>query len=330
MGKKILCSLWIVFCLFGIISNYKNYDNFDFLVIILFTLSPFAIYKIIKNKTQKSKISQSANQLNNINLDKSQSAIKNQNSLKEQNHTHKVETTELFSNDMLTLNMLNAYSNIQAQNDLRILNDCINLMKSTNNFETFFNRYELAMRTALTLQQAQQTGINIGDFTTSNQIIELKQNNLERILQSTYTKELAAINNLKTAKGKINRIDKLLTILTEHKEDLEFINDYNKIIKNLKKLKSNIKKEQDAALSAKYQAAYQASLSDAERIKTDFEALEIERYQIVGEPDCKHYKICAKNNEKVYPMSEYKVGQTAPPFHEQCTCIVVPYFEDDF
>lgn len=231
----------------------------------------------------------------------------------------------------LTSNMPNklsaTYSKSQAQDDLRILNDCTKLMQTTTNFETFFSRYELAMKKALALQQS---GMNVGNFTKSNQIIELKQNNLERILQTTYNKEISAINGLKTAKGKINRTNKLLDMLSQYSNELEVVNGYSKIVNNLKELQKELKAEQKAIISEKYQASYQATIADAERIKATYESLETEYYQIVGEPDCKYYKVCKQHNNKVYPMSEYKIGRTAPPFHEKCTCITVPYFEDEF
>ena len=68
----------------------------------------------------------------------------------------------------------------------------------------------------------------------------------------------------------------------------------------------------------------------ADKVKAEFKSLGVERYQILGEPDCNHYDICAKKNGKVYALSSYKIGKTAPPFHEKCTCTVVPYFDDEF
>jgi len=158
----------------------------------------------------------------------------------------------------------------------------------------------------------------------------MKQPNLERILQANYEKELSAINSLKTAKGKINRIDKILANLADYQNELESVNDYNEIVKKLKKLKTAIKQEQKAIISEKYQDTYQAAIADAEQIRANFESIDVERYQIMGEPDCQHYKICARHNNEVYPLSEHKIGVTAPPFHEQCTCTIVPYSDDKF
>lgn len=35
-------------------------------------------------------------------------------------------------------------------------------------------------------------------------------------------------------------------------------------------------------------------------------------------------------NGKVFDMEDYKVGETAPPFHPNCRSTTVPYFEDEF
>ena len=38
--------------------------------------------------------------------------------------------------------------------------------------------------------------------------------------------------------------------------------------------------------------------------------------------------LCAQLDGKVYPMSEYQVGVTAPPFHPWCRGTTAPYYED--
>ena len=119
-------------------------------------------------------------------------------------------------------------------------------------------------------------------------------------------------------------------MLSQYNDELEVVNGYSTIVNSLKKLQKELKDEHKAVISEKYQVAYQTAVADAERIKSDFENSGTERYQILGEPDCKHYKICKQNNGKVYYLSEYQIGKTAPPFHEQCTCTVIPYFDDEF
>ena len=131
------------------------------------------------------------------------------------------------------------YSPMQAQSDTRILNDCIKLIQSTNNIETFFSRYELAMEKILTLEQAKQAGININTPITPDYIISLKSR-ADYVLQATYNKELEEINVLKTAKGKRNRIDKFSIFLSRYQDEFEFSNVYKNIIDKLHSYKKEL------------------------------------------------------------------------------------------
>ncbi len=332
MLKIVLSLFWIIFCFIGIANNWTHYNILDFIIVIAITVSPFVIYKFVSKrkliKNNKSK------EPSNIDISQETSLPNNQDF-----NTQTLPTTAQNTDSQPQTDLPNsfnpqnetpnkptvAYSEMQVDNDLRILNDCINLMQSTNNLETFFSRYELAIQKSLALEQA---GTNLNPIMTSQAIMQSKNSNLERILQTIYEKELTAINGLKTNKGKINRIDKLLETLSNYKADLQSLNNYKKIAINLHKLKKELTTEQNTRISEEYQETYQRAVADAERIQKDFNYLKVERYQILGESDCKHYKICKNNNNKVYYLSEYKIGKTAPPFHEQCTCTVVPYFDD--
>lgn len=49
-----------------------------------------------------------------------------------------------------------------------------------------------------------------------------------------------------------------------------------------------------------------------------------EYYEIVAVLDTRTSDICRHENKKVYPISEYKAGQTAPPFHVRCRSTIMP------
>lgn len=307
-------------------SQGEKMQNFA----VTFFCAFLAFFLLKNNKSNKQK------ELKNINIAQAPSSLNNQDFVSKTEPGYKTNNNpqsqptlpDGFTHANNIPNRISTkYSEMETQNDLRILNDCINLMQTTNNFDTFFSRYELAMKKSSTLESA---GLNINPDITSQALMQLKNSNLERILQTAYEKELSSINGLKTTKGKINRINKFLETLSKYKEYLISVNSYKKIALNLHTQKRELETEQHTAISEEYQAAHQKSIADAERIKKMYEALETERYQIIGEPDCKHYKICRQNNGKVYYLSEYKTGQTAPPFHERCTCTVVPYFDDEF
>ena len=52
--------------------------------------------------------------------------------------------------------------------------------------------------------------------------------------------------------------------------------------------------------------------------KDCFKDLDVEKYVIVETLDGKTCSLCAQLDGKVYPMSEYAIGVTAPPFHPWC------------
>ena len=49
-----------------------------------------------------------------------------------------------------------------------------------------------------------------------------------------------------------------------------------------------------------------------------------EYYEIVAVLDTRTSDICRHENKKIYPISEYKTGQTAPPFHVRCRSTIMP------
>lgn len=49
-----------------------------------------------------------------------------------------------------------------------------------------------------------------------------------------------------------------------------------------------------------------------------------EYYKIVAVLDNNTSKICRRKNGKIYPISKYKAGQTAPPFHVWCRSTIMP------
>lgn len=64
--------------------------------------------------------------------------------------------------------------------------------------------------------------------------------------------------------------------------------------------------------------------------KKCFENLSVERYEIVATLDSHTSQICRDLDGKVFKMSEYEVGITAPPFHVYCRSVTAPYFDDNY
>ncbi len=70
-----------------------------------------------------------------------------------------------------------------------------------------------------------------------------------------------------------------------------------------------------------------AAFSSAAR-QDCFNELGVEQYKIIATLDNETCETCSELDSKVYRMTDYAVGSTAPPFHPWCRCCTAPYFED--
>ena len=61
-----------------------------------------------------------------------------------------------------------------------------------------------------------------------------------------------------------------------------------------------------------------------------FNMLGVEEYEIVATLDNSTSVICQEMDGQHFPMSEFKPGVTAPPFHPYCRTCTCPYFDDKF
>lgn len=73
----------------------------------------------------------------------------------------------------------------------------------------------------------------------------------------------------------------------------------------------------------------QAYFSSAAQ-KDCFNDLDVEEYEIVATLDSHTSDICRSLDGKVFKMSDYKPGITAPPFHVYCRSTAAPHFKDNF
>lgn len=73
----------------------------------------------------------------------------------------------------------------------------------------------------------------------------------------------------------------------------------------------------------------QAYFSSAAQ-KDCFNDLDVEEYEIVATLDSHTSDICRSLDGKVFKMSDYKPGVTAPPFHVYCRSTTAPHFKDNF
>ena len=61
-----------------------------------------------------------------------------------------------------------------------------------------------------------------------------------------------------------------------------------------------------------------------------FNDLDVEEFEVVATLDSHTSDICQEMDGKHFPMKEYQIGVTAPPFHCFCRSCTCPYFDDEF
>lgn len=55
----------------------------------------------------------------------------------------------------------------------------------------------------------------------------------------------------------------------------------------------------------------------------------LQQYKILATLDNRTSEICQHMDGKIFKLSEYEVGVTAPPFHVRCRTTTIPYFKDN-
>lgn len=87
----------------------------------------------------------------------------------------------------------------------------------------------------------------------------------------------------------------------------------------------NVNKSRAGAL-VMTESAFFASASQQDA----FNDLDVEKYEILATLDSRTSETCRRMDGEVIPMSDYKPGVTAPPFHVRCRSTTVPFFDDEF
>ena len=60
------------------------------------------------------------------------------------------------------------------------------------------------------------------------------------------------------------------------------------------------------------------------------EDLDVEEFEVVETLDTITCSYCQEMDEKHFPMDQFEIGVTAPPFHPNCRGCTCPYFDDEF
>lgn len=140
--------------------------------------------------------------------------------------------------DDIAKEMRKYYTAMQAQRDMEIMTDSFRLASTTVNLDTFCMRYDLALRKAHTLLQAEQLGVrglkklNFHDACLS--VIEAAGSLKVRALHDYAAEEIYKAEGLKTDKGKCNRYIKMLMALEKAEPTFMFMDEYDALIAKVK------------------------------------------------------------------------------------------------
>ncbi len=160
-----------------------------------------------------------------------------------------------------------------------------------------------------------QTGIGIGwDFAT------LDRNKISKVIHKPWAVDGKNFSERVWGNRKklVNEIHTELTqniILGENPQ--KAINAIAKKMKTSKNVAGRLVMTEEAFFSSVAQ-------------KDCFKELDIEQFEVVATLDSHTSEICRRMDGKAFPMSQWEVGVTAPPFHVWCRTTTAPAFGDEF
>lgn len=157
-------------------------------------------------------------------------------------------------------------------------------------------------------------------FNTGYSLIEFNENELEKVISKPWALDGENFSN-RVWKNKSKLINTLHTNLTQ-----ALIRGENpeKIVGNIATTMETSRKV--ARRLVMTESAYFSSASQ----KDCYLDLGIKKYEIVATLDSHTSEICQDLDGKVFKMSDYEPGVTAPPFHCWCRTCTCPYFNDEF
>lgn len=130
------------------------------------------------------------------------------------------------------------YTAMQAQRDVEIMLESRHLARTTKNIDTFCMRYDLALRKAHTLLQAEEVGVRgvkkLNYHNICTEVIEEMPTLKGRALHDYAAEEIYKAEGLKTDKGKCNRYIKMLEALVKAEPTFMFMDEYDALIAKVK------------------------------------------------------------------------------------------------
>lgn len=166
-------------------------------------------------------------------------------------------------------------------------------------------------RTAFEIQK----GLGVG-----SSFMRLNATKINKIIAAPYTADGLNFSQRIWGKHRPELIQKLNTELVQSiirgEDPQKLINKIAKHFDVAKRQAGNLVMTESAFFSS-------ASTRDS------FNELDVEKFEVVATLDSHTSETCQELDGKVFPMSEYEIGVTAPPFHVNCRTTTCPYLEDE-
>lgn len=117
--------------------------------------------------------------------------------------------------------MKKSYTIVQAQERIRILQDCLGIIEKTKNLETFFSRYDYGMQIAMTLNQVSKAGII--RKSTDFPMVFFKEANgqRERVLMESFWDQKEKIEKLSTPTARTRHWNRYLELLEKYRDQYD-------------------------------------------------------------------------------------------------------------
>ncbi|MBE6070699.1 MAG: phage head morphogenesis protein [Clostridium butyricum] len=157
-------------------------------------------------------------------------------------------------------------------------------------------------------------------FNTGYSFMKFNENELEKVISKPWALDGENFSS-RVWKNKSKLINTLHTNLTQA---LIRGDNPEKIVGNIASTMETSRKA--ARRLVMTESAYFSAASQ----KDCYSDLGIKEYEIVATLDSHTSETCQELDRKVFKMSDYEVGVTAPPFHCWCRTCTCPYFNDEF
>lgn len=160
-----------------------------------------------------------------------------------------------------------------------------------------------------------QKGFNVG-----YDLMRLDRNKIEKVLSKPWAADGSNFSD-RIWKHKAQLVSELHNGLTQ---SIIRGQDSKALIEHISK-RFEVSKGQAARL-----VMTETSFIQSASTRDSYKELGVEQYEIVATLDRKTSELCRGLDGKHFPLSQYEIGATAPPFHVWCRTTTVPYFDDEF